>query len=189
MRIAIAAQCDYIQIREKDLSARELLRLAQDAVTAAAPTTHILVNDRLDVAVAAGAAGVHLGGSSMPLGATKQYAQKHSPPDFLVGVSCHNLEEARGAENSGASYIFFGPIFDTPAKRSFGAPQGLDRLHEVSDSLKMAVIAIGGVNEMNAAECIGAGASGIAGIRMFQEAANEKSLAETIARIHALKKK
>ena len=84
----------------------------------------------------------------------------NAPADFLVGVSCHSLEEVREAENAGASYAFFGPVFDTPAKRAFGAPQGMARLEEVCRSVKIPVIAIGGVNEENAEECFRAGAVG-----------------------------
>ena len=90
--------------------------------------------------------------------------------DFLVGVSCHSLEEAREAESAGAAYIFFGPVFDTPSKRGMGEPQGVARLGEICRGVAIPVLAIGGVSEKNAGECIRAGAAGIAAIRMFQDA-------------------
>jgi thiamine-phosphate pyrophosphorylase len=186
IRAAIAAGVDWVQIREKDLSARELLELTRAACRIAneeagastarqagshAPATpaRIFVNDRLDVALAAGAAGVHLGGESAPTGEVVRWLRSgNARADFLVGVSCHNREEVLAAENSGASYAFFGPVFDSPAKRVFGAPHGVARLEEVCRSVKIPVIAIGGVNLENAGECLRAGASGIAAIRLFQ---------------------
>jgi len=182
IRAAIAAGADWVQIREKDLSARELLELTRAAcrisneeasVNAMRPVkqhTRILVNDRLDVALAAGAAGVHLGGESAPTGEVVRWLRSgNAPADFLVGVSCHSLQEVLLAENAGASYAFFGPVFDSPAKRVFGAPHGVARLEEVCRSVKIPVIAIGGVNPENAVECLRAGASGIAAIRLFQQ--------------------
>jgi len=178
-----------VQIREKDLSASALLKLAREAVSAgvAAGTAGVLVNDRLDVAIAAGARGVHLGGSSFAAGeVTRWRGVGRAPADFLVGVSCHSVEDVRVAEKDGASYVFFGPVFDTPSKRSFGLPQGLQRLREACRAVKIPVVAIGGVNEKNAAECMKAGAAGIAAIRMFQDALNVESLRTAISRIHAI---
>jgi thiamine-phosphate pyrophosphorylase len=180
IRAAIAAGVDWVQIREKDLPARELLELTRaasrisneeaNAMRPAKPPARILVNDRLDVAVAAGAAGVHLGGESAPTSEIVRWLRSgNAPADFLVGVSCHSLQEVLAAENTGASYAFFGPVFDSPAKRVFGAPHGVARLEEVCRSVKMPVIAIGGVNPENAEECLRAGASGIAAIRLFQQ--------------------
>jgi thiamine-phosphate pyrophosphorylase len=187
IRAAIAAGVDWVQIREKDLSARELLELTRAACRvsnedareraarhtgshARATLARILVNDRLDVALAAGAAGVHLGGESAPTGEVVRWLRSgNAPADFLVGVSCHSLQEVLEAENTGTSYAFFGPVFDSPAKRVFGAPQAVARLEEVCRSVKIPVIAIGGVNPENAGECLRAGASGIAAIRLFQQ--------------------
>ncbi|MGC2707047.1 MAG: thiamine phosphate synthase, partial [Candidatus Acidiferrales bacterium] len=107
----------------------------------------------------------------------------NAPPEFLIGVSCHSFEEAREAESAGASYVFFGPVFYTPSKRGLGAPQGAARLAEVCRSVRVPVIAIGGVDESNAAECLRAGAAGIAAIRMFQEAGDADALGRTIERI------
>jgi len=184
IRAAIAAGADWVQIREHDLPARELLALVRGAVEESGGAARVIVNDRLDVAIAAGAAGVHLGERSVPAGEVVRWCRSgNAPPEFLVGVSCHSLEEAREANGAGASYVFFGPVFDTPSKRSFGQPQGIARLAEVCRSVRLPVIAIGGVNEENGAECIRAGAAGIAAIRLFQESREPEALREAVARI------
>lgn len=168
---AIVAGINWIQIREKDLDTRALLELARFAVAKAQATpTKILINDRLDVALAASAAGVHLGEKSLPLKVVAEWRRSSGRMDFQIGVSCHSLESACAAEANGADYIFFGPVFATPSKAAFGAPQGIDRLREVCASVKIPVLAIGGVNRENVWECSEAGATGIAAIRMFQNA-------------------
>jgi thiamine-phosphate pyrophosphorylase len=185
IRAAIAAGVDWVQIREKDLSGRELLGLVREAV-AAEGDARVIVNDRLDVALAAGAAGVHLGRES--LGARDVVCWcggGRAPADFSVGVSCHSLQDARDAESAGAAYIFFGPIFDTPSKRGMGEPQGIARLGEICRSVKIPVLAIGGVSEENSSECIRAGAAGIAAIRMFQDARDVAAMKDMAKRIHA----
>jgi len=98
-------------------------------------------------------------------------------------VSCHSREDAIKAEAAGANYVFFGPVFDTPAKRKFGVPQGIAKLADVCRSVRIPVIAIGGIDESNAAECLRAGAAGIAAIRTFQEKA-EAPLKTLIDRLH-----
>ncbi|MGH9726324.1 MAG: thiamine phosphate synthase, partial [Candidatus Acidiferrales bacterium] len=143
--------------------------------------TRILVNDRLDVALAAGAGGVHLGGASLDAMHVVRFCRSgNAPLEFLVGVSCHGAREALEAEQAGANYIFFGPVFDTPDKRAFGAPRGIEELRAVSSELRIPVIAIGGVNAANAGECLRAGASGIAAIRMFQEFSDVAALRKSI---------
>ncbi len=195
IRTALDAGVDWIQIREKDLPARELLDLARQAVQMAdarggkiPQSARIIVNDRLDVALAAGAHGVHLGQASAVGGDVVRWCRAgNAPADFAVGVSCHSLEEARSAENAQVDYIFFGPIFETPSKKEFGAPQGILKLAEVCRAVpSIDVIAIGGVNAENAASCIRAGAAGIAAIRMFQVSGRVKGPRETITSIHNL---
>jgi len=185
IRAAMAAGVDWVQIRERDMRARELLSFAKAAISVREGYARILVNDRLDVALAAGAAGVHLGGASVPAREVVRWVRKgNAPAEFLVGVSCHSLEEARAAEDAGASYVFFGPIFETPSKKSFGLPQGIAKLAEICSAIRIPVIAIGGVNEENATECMRAGAAGIAAIRMFQEMRETETLEQTIAKLH-----
>jgi thiamine-phosphate pyrophosphorylase len=170
IRKLAAAGVDWIQIREKDLPTRELADLASHAVAdTQRSSTKILVNDRLDVALAAGAAGVHLGETSLPVEAVSEWRRSAGRADFRIGVSCHSLEAARAAEDSGADYIFFGPVFATPSKAAYGAPQGIDRLHDVCRALRIPVLAIGGITIENAHSCLAAGARGVAAIRLFQE--------------------
>ncbi len=185
IRGAMAAGVDWVQIRERDMLARELLGLAKAAGGIGTGGGRVIVNDRLDVALAAGAAGVHLGGESVPAREVVRWCRRrNAPAGFLIGVSCHSLEEAREAEDSGASYVFFGPVFETPSKKKFGPPQGIARLGEACRAVRIPVIAIGGVNEGNVAECLRAGAAGIAAIRMFQESSEAETLKRAIKRIH-----
>jgi thiamine-phosphate pyrophosphorylase len=178
IRRAAAAGADWIQIRERDLEARSLVELARFAAAETRATSaHVFVNDRLDVALAAAAAGVHLGEKSLPLETVVEWRRSAGRSDFLIGVSCHSLESARAAGRGGANFIFFGPVFATPSKMAYGPPQGIERLREVCASLEIPVLAIGGVNLENARACIAAGAAGVAAIRLFQEAADSAELA------------
>ena len=187
---AIAAGIDWIQIREKDLPARELLAVTREAVKAAAAgnVPRIIVNDRLDVALAAEAHGVHLRDSSAPVAVVNAWrrtaiSQNESLRGFSIGASCHSLETACAAEQDGADYVIFGPVFPTPSKEKFGAPQGIKQLAEASKAVKIPVLAVGGVTEQNARECFAAGAAGIAAIRMFSES---RDLAALVERLHAM---
>ena len=171
IRNAAAAGAAWIQIREKDLQARELAELARLAVQdAQASGARILVNDQLDVALAANAAGIHLGEKSLPLEAVAEWRRLSGRTDFLIGVSCHSLDAAREAERGGADYIFFGPVFATPSKAAFGPPQGIERLREVCAAVEIPVLAIGGITLENTRACLDAGAAVVAAIRLFQDA-------------------
>ncbi len=187
IRRAIATGVDWIQIREKDLPTHSLLELAQQAVAvsrSAGSAGCILVNDRLDVALAAGVGGVHLGSQSLPVAEAKRWCRGgHAPAGFLVGASCHSLDEALGAERDGADYIIFGPVFPTPSKLSYGPPQGIAKLAEVCRSVRIPVLAIGGVTLENAAECLRAGAAGVAAIRLFQQATDFAALVTQLRRL------
>lgn len=188
IRRAIEAGVDWVQIREKDLSGRELSWLVRKAIEAAAERgsrTRILVNDRLDVAIAAGAAGVHLGGESLPVREAANWIaerrkERRAAANFLVGASCHGLEETLAAERDGASYVVFGPVFETPSKARFGPPLGTAPLREACGRARIPVLAVGGVNAANAGECFQAGAAGIAAIRLFQEAPSAGELRAAI---------
>jgi thiamine-phosphate pyrophosphorylase len=182
---AIAAGAGWIQIREKDLEASALMELARFAVAEMrGAAARVLINDRLDVALAANAAGVHLGEKSLPLEIVIEWRRSTGRKDFLIGVSCHSLEYARAAAKGGADYIFFGPVFATPSKVAFGAPQGIERLREICASVKIPVLAIGGVTSENARACIAAGAAGVAAIRLFQDS---KDAAELATRLREIK--
>jgi thiamine-phosphate pyrophosphorylase len=162
---AVAAQVNLVQIREKSLSARVLYELARRAAAITrGSATRLLVNDRFDVARAAGGDGVHLTARSLPANVVRQIAGS----DFLIGVSTHSLETARQARDDGADFAVFGPVFETPSKQAFGEPQGVEKLREVTSALPgFPILAIGGVNRENADECLRAGASGFAAIRLF----------------------
>lgn len=189
---AVDAGVDWIQIREKDLPSRELLELTRRAIAItrqdANAHARVIVNDRLDVAIVAGAAGVHLGGASIPVAETVRWCRAgNAPPDFIVGASCHDVQEAIAAELSGGNYIFFGPVYETPAKMKFGAPQGVDKLAEVCGRVQIPVLAIGGIDEQNAGTCLRAGAAGIAAIRLFQQPPNAASLGTIVSRLRAIR--
>lgn len=170
IRRAAAAGAALIQIREKDLDARPLLDLVRFAVAATHESgARVLVNDRLDVALAAGAAGVHLGENSLPPETVSEWRRGAGRPEFLVGVSCHSVESCQRAARGGANYIFFGPVFATPSKAAYGPPQGLERLREACEAIEIPVLAIGGITSENFQSCLEAGAAGIAAIRWFQE--------------------
>lgn len=155
---AVADGVDYIQVREKDLSARELFELVCRIRDVASGTqTRVLVNDRLDVALAANVDGVHLPGNGLP-------AAKVRPLVSVLGVSTHSIEEAVTAEKAMADFIVFGPVFDTPGK----AAAGLAALRSVTSAVSIPVLAIGGMNEERAILAIESGAAGFAAIRLFQ---------------------
>ena len=122
------AGVDWIQIREKDLSGFELSELAREALACVPSSCRILVNDRLDVAIAAGTAGVHLGEKSIFAKDARRFAiERVAPREFQIGASVHSPEEAQAAEAVGLDYVIFGPVFPTPSKLAFGPPQGLER--------------------------------------------------------------
>jgi thiamine-phosphate pyrophosphorylase len=179
---AAAAGVDLIQIREKDLTGAQLEAVVREAVSGVGATARVVVNDRFDVALAAGAGGVHLGEASLPVERVARWLKEEGLAEFLVGASCHSLESALRAESEGADYIFFGPVFETPSKLAYGPPQGLDRLSEVCRRVRIPVLAIGGITLENAAACLESGSSGLAAIRLFQDA---QDLAATLAALRA----
>ncbi|MEO6390560.1 MAG: thiamine phosphate synthase [Pyrinomonadaceae bacterium] len=164
---AVQAGISFIQIREKQLSAALLYKLTRAIMGIAKQSkTKVLLNDRLDVALAAGADGVHLPADSFAPGIVRQQAG----PTFLIGVSTHSVSEVVAALAQGADLAVFGPVFSTPDKRQFGEPVGLPILAEAAQAARpMPLLALGGVDLINYRPCLNAGAAGIAGIRMFSE--------------------
>ncbi len=161
----LQAGADWIQIREKDLSPRELYDLVRAAIALPNPrNVAILVNARVDVALAAGAAGVHLPSNSPAPRSWRGLV----PKGFLIGVSCHTREEVQTAGEQGADYVVFGPVFSPLSKGSDLVPRGLDGLTESVAATDIPVLALGGVTNQNAGLCIAAGAKGIAAISLFQ---------------------
>ncbi len=164
IRRSAAAGVDWIQVREKHLSARELGRWTAAIFEAAAGRARVLVNTRVDVALACGAAGVHLPGGAPPPSVWRDLV----PSGFLFGVSCHTVEEVRESEQNGASFAVFAPVFTPLSKDSALPPQGLDRLAEAARAVRIPVLALGGITWENAPLCLAAGAAGIAGITLFR---------------------
>lgn len=176
---AARAGVDLVQIREKDLETPKLVDLVKSALVAAQNTmTRIVVNDRLDVALALAADGVHLGTGSMPA----RIMRANVPRGFLVGVSCHSLEEALAAQAAQADYLVLGPIFATASKIPYGPPLGLAKLGAVTARLKIPVLALGGISLERVKPCLEAGAAGIAGIRVFQDC---ESIEERVGELRA----
>ena len=183
MEIAARAGVDWIQLREKDLSGRALAELLREALRRVPTGCRILLNDRLDVACALGAGGVHLGRESLSVEDARRLARgRGATQDFLVGASTHSLAAALSAEKAGADYLVFGPVYATPSKAQYGPPQGIERLREVCHAVSLPVLAIGGITVENARACLEAGAAGIAAIRLFEEASDLPAVVDALRR-------
>lgn len=167
VRRAVEAKINLIQIREKKIPAKMVFEVAEQAVKIAKNSqTKILINDRADIAQAAGADGVHLTANSLP---TKIIRESFST-NFIVGVSAHTLDEAKTAKIQGANFATFSPVFKTPSKENYGNPQGLKKLRDVCEKLKpFPIIALGGIDRTNFSEVLNHGASGFAAIRFLNQ--------------------
>ncbi len=156
---ALAGGATCIQLREKELSSRELFNLARELLRVTAPKrVPLIVNDRLDVALAAGADGVHLGQDDLP----PMAARRIIPPEMILGVSVDNAGQAVEAQRLGASYLGAGAVFGTGTKLDAGEPIGLEALASICRSVNIPVVGIGGIDAQNAGEVIKAGAAGAA---------------------------
>lgn len=168
----LTAERPTIQIRERDLSARELVTLAREvqAVTVSR-RSQLLINDRIDVALALEGVGVHLRSNSLPV----TVARELLGAERLLGISVHAIEEAVQAEAQGADYVILGPIYETPSKQLFGSPLGIHTLEKACRLVGIPIIGIGGVTAARAHEMRAAGAFGVAVIRAILGAADVES--------------
>ena len=159
LKQAVNAGLPAVQLRERDLPTSELLLLAQEirSITSRRAVP-LIINDRVDLMLALNLDGVHLRANSLPISAVRRLAGA----DRLIGISTHSLAEVQEANGEGADYVVFGPIFDTPSKRQFGSPVGLEQLAEVCSRSAVPVFAIGGVTRAFAPDVLRAGAHGVA---------------------------
>jgi len=168
-----------IQLREKDLSGKNLYNLAEKTCRLCERyEALLLINDRVDVALAVDAAGVQLGKTSLPIGAARALLG----PQKLIGVSTHSLEEAQHAERSGADFVLFGPVYFTPSKASFGTPQGLNALKKIVENIAAPVYAIGGIKSENIVAVRRLGVRGVALISAILSVDRPRLAAATMVR-------
>ncbi len=179
VRQALQGGVRAIQLREKDLSVRDLLELAWELRTITREfRAKLFINDRVDVAAAVEADGVHLGQKSMP----PEPVRRIVGDKMLIGVSTHSVAEAKAAEAGGADFLTFGPVFFTQSKTEFGAPVGLDALKNVINEVSLPVYALGGVKSGNVQQVLGFGAYGISLISDIFAAEDIKQAAESVIR-------
>lgn len=170
-RAALAGGADALQLRDKALGGRELLRLAVEIrrmVKESGSGCLFLVNDRVDVTLASRAHGVHLGQEDLPAAAARELLG----PALVLGVSAGTVEEALKAEREGADYLGVGPVFPTPSKPDAGEPIGLEGLRAIRRAVGLPLVAIGGINEGNLEKVFEAGADGVAVISAVSSAAD-----------------
>jgi len=169
-----------IQLREKDLVGRELFFLAE-AARKLTQRYHalLLINDRIDIALAMDADGVHLSTASIPIESARALLGRQQ----LLGASTHSLEEAQEAERSGADFVVFGPVYFTPSKASYGSPQGLAALKKVVEKLSLPIYAIGGIKPENIADTRRTGVRGVALISAVMSAADPENATKEILKL------
>ncbi|HWQ70660.1 MAG TPA: thiamine phosphate synthase [Patescibacteria group bacterium] len=166
---ALAGGAKAVQLREKDLSTRDLYQLVERLLPIVRGRgASLLINDRVDLTLALPIDGVHLSRTSLP----PAEARALLGPARLIGVSCHSLEEAIEAERDGADFIVFGPLFPTPSKVAYGPPVGLTRLSEVRRQVRLPILGIGGITVVSVASVMAAGADGAAIISAVMTADN-----------------
>jgi len=165
-----------LQVRYKQTSTRLLLDFSRRVLARARSLgLPVIVNDRLDVALAAGAQGVHLGQDDLPIGEARQIA----PADFIIGASVRNVDEARAAHLAGADYLGVGPIFASPTKPDLD-PIGPEQIARINLEISLPIVAIGGINETNAALAVTKGADGVAVVSALRQCESPKTIAARI---------
>ena len=166
IRRALDWGVDFIQIREKDLSERTLYELTRRVVSLSRTTRcRVLVNGRADIALAAGAHGVHLPSAGLQCADVRPWL----PKKFCIGVSVHSIHEIRSACAQGVDYILLGHLFPTASKQEFGPPLGLNFLRKACAGTQTPILGLGGIRPESVASVVDAGAAGVAGISLFQK--------------------
>jgi thiamine-phosphate pyrophosphorylase len=176
-----------VQLREKDCSSREFFDLALSLrFKLEKRRVPLIINDRLDIALAAGAAGVHLGQSDLPL----EYARKVGRAGLVIGISANSTAAAVEAERRGADYIGLSPVFSTPTKTDTAEPMGFKGIEKIRKAVRIPLVGIGGLNAENAGEAIRHGADGIAVVSAIMSAPDpEEAAAKLLLRIREAKGK
>lgn len=166
-----------VQLREKDLSGAELCRLAAELRRLTSDfNARLIINDRLDIALAVEADGVHVGVSSLPVAVVRRVMGKGK----IIGYSAHSIEEALRAQADNADFVTFGPLFPTPSKAAYGEPCGVKKLANAVSALDIPVIALGGISPANITEALSANVQGIAVISAIMAAADPRGAAASL---------
>jgi thiamine-phosphate pyrophosphorylase len=164
------AGVDGLQVRKKGAGDRELLELGVEARASATASTTLLINSRFDIAIAAGADGVHLPATGLPIAAVRKACMAVTGRPPLVGRSTHHPDEVRAARDEGADFVLFGPVFETPSKAGVLPARGLGALRQAVAS-GLPVLALGGIDSVRAGQAVDQGAWGVAAIRWFADPA------------------
>ncbi len=173
-----------VQVRAKTESTRDFIDQARSIQSfLAEQKVPLIINDRLDVAQAVGADGIHLGQSDMPIEMARAIMGSGVGPEMVIGISAECLEHAVDAEKAGADYIGAGALFTTPTKADIAPPMGIEDLQEICESVTIPVVAIGGINASNSADVIGTGADGIAVVSAIVSADDCRKAAQTLNEI------
>lgn len=179
VRQALDGGVRIVQLREKDLSGAELFPLAQEMRRLTSDYgARLIINDRLDVAMAVDADGVHIGVNSLPVAAVRRIVGHGK----IIGYSAHALNEALCAQADGADMVTFGPVFHTPSKAGYGLPCGVEKLSEAVRVLNIPVVALGGIKTENIFEVLPSGCRGVAVISAILAAADPRDSATALLR-------
>jgi thiamine-phosphate pyrophosphorylase len=177
VREALEGGVRAVQLREKDLSSGELFRLAAELRRLTSEYgARLIINDRLDIALAVEADGVHVGITSVPVAIVRQVMGKGT----LIGYSAHEIDEALQAQADGADFVTFSPVYPTPSKSAYGQPCGVKKLADAVAALQIPVVALGGISLANVAEVLSASVTGIAVISALLAAVDPRVAASSL---------
>jgi len=177
VRRALEGGVRAVQLREKDLSSAALYRIAAELRSITSDfDARFIINDRLDIALAVGADGVHIGVNSLPVVAARRLLGQ----DKIIGYSAHGIDEALRAQADGADFVTFGPLYPTPSKAAYGEPCGVKKLAEAASALDIPVIALGGISPVNISEALSADVQGVAVISAILASADPRGAAASL---------